>query len=387
MFSDMKPLFIQSLFVYAFHNMGLNQGNLLRVYRDLHKIFPDDLHISRPLIQMLQSMGDTEHARDLAMTMGRRMLSKGRPSDSLGFLEICKLLDHPDKDEIEAMMSIARLTSDGPMDVETGMGKTFMLVDQLSDYEARDFLEHGRLMEIEANSDIVEQGEVNRNFYLILEGSMQVHMTTKTGHRIELSHLHPGHFFGEFACVYQLPRSATVTAAEDSLVLEFSDLAISQLMQRSPIAGERLMRIVQSRLIHSMSYSHPAMTELPEADRKWMAEESHLLEFQSNTLITRNGEMKDRCCIIVYGTATAVHTKEDGSTIELLMETGEMFGDISSYLSLPVNTIVRTNNRCLVCSMPRKVFQSFMNAYGHFEQWVEEHGMERMQKLSEHPTG
>jgi len=381
----MKSLFIHSPFVYDFRHMGLNEANLLRVYRDLHKIFPDDLHIARPLIQMLQVKGDTEHARDLAMTMGRRMLSKGRPSDSLGFLEICKLLDHPDLDEIEAMMSIAMLTSDGPMDVETGAGKTFMLVDQLSDYETRDFLEHGRLMDVEADSDIVEQGEVNRNFYLILEGSMRVHMKTRTGHQIELSHLLPGHFFGEFACVYQLPRSATVTAAEDSLVLEFSDLAISQLMQRSPIAGERLMRIVQTRLIHSMSYSHPAMTELPETDRKWLAEESHLLEFQADTLITRDGEMKDRCCIIVYGTATAIHARDD-KKIEMVMETGEMFGDISSYLALPPNTTVRTNSRCLVCSMPRKVFQSFMNAYGHFEQWVEEHGMERMQKLNGNPT-
>lgn len=361
--------------------MGLNEESLLRVYRDLHKIFPDDLHIARPLIQMLQTIGDTDHARDLAITMGRRMLAKGRPSDSLGFLEICKLLEHPDHDEIDAMMSIAKLTADGPMDMETGAGKTFMLVDQLSDYETRDFLEHGRLMEVEVGNDIVQQGEINRNFYLILEGSMRVHMNTKNDHHIELSHLGPGHFFGEFACVYQLPRSASVTSAKSSLVLEFSDLAISQLMQRSPIAGERLMRIVQSRLIHSMSYSHPAMTELPEADRKWLAEESHLLEFQADALITRNGEMKDRCCIIVYGSATAIHT-EDDKTVELPMETGEMFGDISTYLSLPPNTIVRTNSRCLVCSMPRKVFQSFMNAYGHFEQWVETHGMERMQKLS-----
>lgn len=365
--------------------MGLTNNNLLRVYRDLHKIFPEDLHLARPLIQMLQTKGDIEHARDLAINMARRMLAKGRPGDSISFLEICKLLEHPDLDEIEAMKTIARITSDGPMDMETGSGKTFMLIDQLSDHETRDFLDHGRLMKISKGKDIVKQGEINRNFYLILEGSMQVHMTTKAGHRIELSKLEPGHFFGEFACVYQLPRSATVTAADNSLVLEFSDLAISQLMQRSPIAGERLMQIIQTRLIHSMSYSHPAMSEFPEADRVWLAEESHLLEFQSDSLITRDGEMSDRCCIIVYGTATAQRTV-DGKTIELLMETGEMFGDLNSYLSLPPGTTVRTNSRCLVCSMPKEVFQSFMNAYGHFEQWIEAHGKARHKKLHDNAS-
>ena len=363
--------------------MPLTDEKMKRVYWDLHEIFPEDLHIARPLIHMLQTSGDTEGAREMAMSMARRMLSKGRANDSYGFLELCKLLDHPDTDEIEAMASIARLTSDGPIDVETGTGKTFILVDQLSDYETRDFLEHGRLFEVEAGKDIVKQGEVNRNFYLILEGAMNVHMDTTTGHHIELSKLHPGHFFGEFACVYQLPRSATVTAAADSLLLEFSDLTVSQLMQRSPIAGERLMKIVKSRLILSMSYGHPAMTELPEADRKWLADESHLLEFQGNSLIPHNGEIKDRCFIIAYGTATARRTV-DGQVIEMPMATGDMFGDASPYLTLPPDTSIYTNGHCLVCSVPRQVFHSFMNAYGNFESWVGEHGKQRHELLDNH---
>jgi len=361
--------------------MPLNQEKLLRVYRKMNNIFPEDLHIARPLIQMLQSIGDVEPARELAIVMARRMLARGRAGDAIGFLEICRLLEHPDRDEIEALRSMAQVTADGPIDMETGAaGKLFLLIDQLSDREGVDFLEHGRLLKIKKGEDIVRQGEVNRSFYLILEGKMEVHMDTATGLHVNLSTLEPGHFFGEFACVYQLPRSATVTAADDALVLEFSDLAISQLMQRSPMAGERLMQIVQARLIHSMSYSHPAMTELPEADRKWLADESRILEFMDGTLITRDGEMEDRCCIIVYGKAVAAH-KENGETIRHTMETGDMFGDVSSHLRLPPDSIINADGRCLVCSMPRTVFQSFMNAYGNFEKWIELHGKQRHQKL------
>ncbi len=361
--------------------MPLNQKNLLHVYRKMSEIFPEDLHIARPLIHMLQSKGEIEPARELAIVMARRMLARGRAGDAIGFLEICRLLEHPDQDEIEALRSMAQVTADGPIDMETGaVGKLFMLIAQLSDNESKDFLEHGRLLKIKKGEDIVRQGEVNRNFYLILEGKMDVHMDTTTGLHVNLSTLEPGHFFGEFACVYQLPRSATVTAADDALVLEFSDLAISQLMQRSPIAGERLMQIVQARLIHSMSYSHPAMTELPEADRKWLADESHILEFMDGTLITRDGEMEDRCCVIVYGKATAAH-KENEETIRHTMETGDMFGDVSSHLRLPPDSIINADGRCLVCSMPKIVFHSFMNAYGNFEKWVELHGKQRKQKL------
>jgi CRP-like cAMP-binding protein len=360
--------------------MPLNQKNLLHVYRDMHKIFPEDLHIARPLIHMLQSKGEIEPARDLAIVMARRMLARGRSGDAIGFLEICRLLEHPDQDEIEALRSMAQVTADGPIDMEAGTGKLFMLINQLSDHEGRDFLEHGRLLEVKKGKDIVRQGEVNRNFYLILEGKMEVHMDTTTGLHVNLSRLEPGHFFGEFACVYQLPRSATVTAADDARVLEFSELAISQLMQRSPIAGERLMQIVQARLIHSMSFSHPAMTELPEADRRWLADESRVLEFMDGTLITRDGEMEDRCCVIVYGKAIATH-KENGESIRHAMETGDMFGDVSSHLRLPPDSIINADGRCLVCSIPKTVFRSFMNAYGGFEKWVQLHGKQRHQKL------
>ncbi|MCF7821013.1 MAG: cyclic nucleotide-binding domain-containing protein [Mariprofundaceae bacterium] len=346
----------------------------------MHQIFPEDLHFARPLIQMLQNIGEIESARELAIVMARRMLARGRAGDAIGFLEICRLLEHPDQDEIEALRSMAQVTADGPIDMESGTGKLFLLVDQLSDQEGRDFLEHGRLLNVSKGEDIVRQGEVNRNFYLILEGSMEVHMDTATGLHVTLSQLEPGHFFGEFACVYQLPRSATVTAADDALVLEFSDLAVSQLMQRSPIAGERLMQIVQARLIHSMSYTHPAMAELPEADRKWLADESHVLEFMDGTLITRDGEMEDRCCIIVYGKAVATH-KENEESIRLTMQTGDMFGDVSSHLRLPPDSIINADGRCLVCSMPKEVFRSFMNAYGSFEHWVEVHGRQRRQNL------
>jgi CRP-like cAMP-binding protein len=312
--------------------------------------------------------------------MARRMLARGRSGDAIGFLEICRLLEHPDQDEIEALRSMAQVTADGPIDMEAGTGKLFMLINQLSDHEGRDFLEHGRLLEVKKGKDIVRQGEVNRNFYLILEGKMEVHMDTTTGLHVNLSRLEPGHFFGEFACVYQLPRSATVTAADDARVLEFSELAISQLMQRSPIAGERLMQIVQARLIHSMSFSHPAMTELPEADRRWLADESRVLEFMDGTLITRDGEMEDRCCVIVYGKAIATH-KENGESIRHAMETGDMFGDVSSHLRLPPDSIINADGRCLVCSIPKTVFRSFMNAYGGFEKWVQLHGKQRHQKL------
>jgi len=364
--------------------MALNQDETYKVYQDLYEIFPEDLHIARPLIQILQAREDTEHARNMALDMARRMLARGRPGNAIGFLEICKQLHHPDKEQIEAMYSMAQITADGPIDMETGSNKVFLLINQLSDQEALDFLKQGRLIRVSADQDIVRQGEISRNFYLILEGHMSVHMEAGNGRHISLSTLEPGHFFGEFACVYQLPRTATVTAKQDSLILEFSDISISQLMQRSPLAGDRLMRTVQGRLVHSMSFGHPAFTDLHEADRKWLAEESRVVEYDDGSEIINGQEPHDSCCVIIHGNAV-VKWYENESRHERILEHGDMFGDISPMIQLPENATVITDDHCLVCNIPRNIFKAFMAAYASFDNWMRQYGRERKKWTHRHP--
>lgn len=352
--------------------MALNDQELTTAYADLHRTFPEDMHIARPLINMLQDTDRIDEARELALGMARRMLARGRSGSAIGFLEMCRNLDHPDTDEVEALASIARLTTDGPIDLETGTEHTFTLIDQLSDHEAMDFIRQAELVSFPKGADVVSQGEVSRNFYLILEGHMRVHLLANK-HRVDLNTLGPGHYFGEFACVYQIPRSASVTATEPSLVLEFSDASITKLMQRSPIAGERLMDTVRSRLIHAMTHSHPAFSGLPEADRRWLAEESTLSEYQDGDKIVIDGNLEDHGCIVVHGAVDAHVPVPDKKKHTLTLKTGDMFGDVNRYILLPKDVKFTAVGHCLICCIPRHVFQSFMNAYGTFEQWVQAH--------------
>ncbi len=345
--------------------MALNDQTLTTAYVDLHRAFPEDLHIARPLIHIFKDAGKLDEARGLALGMARRMLARGRSGNAIGFLEMCRNLEHPDRDEIEALTSMARLTTDGPADIEGG-GQSFALIDQLSDHEAMDFIRQAQLLPVAAGTDVVRQGEVSRNFYLILEGQMRVHMHAESGRSIALNTLVPGHFFGEFACVYRLPRTANVTAVGDALLLEFSDASIGELMQRSPIAGESLMQAVQWRLIHAMTHSHPAFSELPEADRQWLAEESALAEFRDGEPVSLQKALADHACVIVHGAIDA-----HGPDGDRHLATGAMFGDIVGDLQLAEGTTLTAAGRCLVCAIPRHVFQSFMNAYGGFEQWIQ----------------
>lgn len=356
--------------------MALNDDELLRVYCDLHKVFPEDVHIARPLIHLFQQHGNKDHAGDLALAMARRMLALGWGQDALGFLDLCRSLNYSQTGEIKALSTLASITVNGSVRMEPGEAKLFMLIEQLSDQEALEFFRLAHMRHVAEGDDVVVQGGVEHSFFLILEGEMRVHMSTDNQTRVHLSNLEAGQFFGEFACIYGLPRSATVTATQPSLLLEFSDLVITQLMQRSPLAGEGLMRTIQMRVVQSMSRSHPALEGIPETDRRWLAEESRILEYQEGDAVERPD---DAFCVIVYGSVQACATR-GSDTLCADLDVGDVFGKVSSYVRLPPHTKLHAKDHCLICHVPKKVFYSFMNAYGGFEAWVKKHSISRIQQ-------
>jgi CRP-like cAMP-binding protein len=360
--------------------MSLNHNRLLLCYKILHNVFPEDMHIARPLIQMLLQRDQIDQAQDLALSTARRMLAIGNAGHAIGFLTICMQLNHPEKEEIKDLGRMAHIaSSSSPTHVDHELSRSFALIEQLSDQEGLDFLKQGHFVHAKQGEDIVTQGETSQTFYLILEGEVEVHITVQGGREKNLSTLRPGHFFGEFACVYKLPRSATVTAKGKLLLLEFSDNSIAKLIQHFPLAGDYLMRTVQSRMVHAMTYSSPAFAELPEEDRLWAAEESFLDEYQEGETISLDQSGKS-CHILLSGKATL--KLPTGADQEL--KTGSMFGDASPYIQLPSSAQIKAREHTLVCRLPENIFRSFMNVYASFEQHIKQVGNDRSKVFQNH---
>jgi len=361
--------------------MALTDEELLRVYRDLHAVFPEDIHIARSLIRMLRQKQQSNEARDLALSMAKRLLASGQASHASAFLQLCRRLKHPAREEIKALTTLAAITDFQPTAQQTVApeGRSFMLIEQLSDQEALDFFRLARLVRKEEGVDIVRQGETGSSFWIILGGGMRIHLSNPDGGEIRIGELGPGQFFGEYACLYHLPRSATVTAIKPSVLLEFSETALARLMQQSPLAGEQMVRTIRSRVVQAMSRSHPAMAALPDADRRWLTEEANILEFHPGDLIGRQGHLNKACYVIVHG-SVKVCVKRERETLCAILKKQEMFGDISAYLRLPLNAEIRAAEHCLVCLMPGKIFHSFMNVYSDFEKWVQKDALNRIQQ-------
>jgi len=342
---------------------------LFPIYRDMLRLFPDDLHLARPMISLLQQRGEDALAAKLAFLMAKRMRDGSRYHAAMSFLTMAENLGYPETEEVKDLKSLVEiLTMSGEPD-PVASGAVFSLLEPLSDQEVRAFLLDGEVVTVKAGSVVVRQGEVSRSFYLILHGQMEVELTTEQGEQVPLATLQAGTYFGEFASVYQMQRSATVRAGSDARLLRFSDQTIQRLMDDVPIAGEQLMRVVQQRMITNLTYEHPAFADLSEGDRAWLADEARVRVFQKGEDVCQDASLPNQWLTLISGPVTQItHFKPVGE-----IKVGTMVCGASGSLRRE-DTMLRAKGQALVCDAPLEIFSSFMKVYDSFSKWVKAQG-------------
>ena len=94
--------------------------------------------------------------------------------------------------------------------------------------------------------DIIQIGDAGRNAYLIENGSVEVTLPGKDGIKI-LARLGKGEIFGEMSIIDDAPRSATVTAKENTevIIIELSRYMLS--LESSNPMMHLILRLVLSR--------------------------------------------------------------------------------------------------------------------------------------------
>ena len=98
---------------------------------------------------------------------------------------------------------------------------------------------------------LIVMGETNKNVYLILSGSFNVHLSKDNIDPVTV--LTPGQSIGEVAIVDHQPASAFVTAAEHSRVLIIDEDVMWSLIGSSHAIANNLLVILSQRLRHGNS--------------------------------------------------------------------------------------------------------------------------------------
>lgn len=103
------------------------------------------------------------------------------------------------------------------------------------------------MIKVPKGTVLMREGEIGRSAYLVLEGRLLVERMID-GENVIIAEITPRDLVGEMAILDNEPRSATVTALEDSLLIEFDKHRIKSIIRRSPDIAEVILKLLSHKL-------------------------------------------------------------------------------------------------------------------------------------------
>lgn len=117
-----------------------------------------------------------------------------------------------------------------------------------------------------------EHPEQDYAMYVLVEGLLYATVTHETdGKAVRVGQVTPGQFFGEISLLTGVPRSATITAATDSVIYEITQATMAELLKNRPEIMENLSQVMAERRLRNESTLQSLSGQAQEEARASMA--------------------------------------------------------------------------------------------------------------------
>ena len=114
----------------------------------------------------------------------------------------------------------------------------------LSDAERSELITHLRPRHFSRDEVVFHRDDAGGQLYVILSGSVKVAIPDEEGHEIVVAVERDGAVFGELALFDDAPRSATVTALDETQVVTLAREDFLRVLERSPRATREILRFL-----------------------------------------------------------------------------------------------------------------------------------------------
>jgi uncharacterized membrane protein len=99
-----------------------------------------------------------------------------------------------------------------------------------------------------AGAMVFNQGDSGSSMFIVESGDCNIHLPGDASRRISLKDIARGEYFGELALFDEMPRSASVLATTDAILLELPRSTLEGFLQRRPQVAMAILRTMSARL-------------------------------------------------------------------------------------------------------------------------------------------
>jgi CRP-like cAMP-binding protein len=159
------------------------------------------------------------------------------------------------------------------------------------------------------------------NQYIPIDASVDLSLANP------IAKLEQGDLFGEMTCLNFYPRSATVRAAENTVVLEMLR-NILQMLQKDKTFKASLDAKYRARTLDHHLRSVPIFKDLPADFMDHLRHRVELVQFDPDQAICKQGELADAFYLIRSGHVKVTQTYSGGDLVLAYISRGQYFGEI-----------------------------------------------------------
>lgn len=94
------------------------------------------------------------------------------------------------------------------------------------------------------------------DFYLLLEGEVDLTLTSPDGRELVINMMRPGDFFGELGLLTGQPRSADAVARTDVDLVAVPRKAFLEIVEREPLLMRRMLEVTATRLSRTSDFQN-----------------------------------------------------------------------------------------------------------------------------------
>jgi len=268
------------------------------------------------------------------------------------------------EEEIELFSVTAELEANAGLEPSARPLPKIPLFSDLTPEAFVALMEQCGLVRAEPGQAVISQGDAGNSFFVICSGRMKVTKRDERGDEQVIAYLTEGAFFGEMALLSGLRRTATVSAEEDSDLLEISAPVLNALVKSYPHVEQSIRKFGRQRLLADVMATSPLFRPFDRATRKTLVELFKVREVQPAEVVIHEGQSTDGLYLVMNGEVEVRRTQAFGpDTVLAQLREGDIFGEMSLLSKKPASATVVAKRRTNVLRLPRDRFSELVVTY------------------------
>ena len=217
-----------------------------------------------------------------------------------------------------------------------------LLFKQLNVELTAEIAGHMNVVTADAGRSIIREGDIGETLFVVYEGTVRVFKENDAGVDREVAQLGSGDVFGEIALLENVPRTASVKAETDTVLLALDRESFNALLVDA-VGADEVAQLIQ---ICAHLKRHRLFSAWPDSVLQEFARSFSFREVKAGEVLVSTDSANRTFFLIYEGSVDVMQN----SSVMAHLGAGEFFGEISLLKEqLPVADVVAAEDgRCLV---------------------------------------